>query len=57
MFPGYPQLFTKKTKPRRPPEHHNTTLQQFSTKTNPLVKKLINNTTTLEFSPKNLKKI
>ena len=45
----------KKTKQRRPPEHHKVSLQQFFTKLNPLVKKTINSPTTLEFRPRSSK--
>ena len=38
----------QKIKQRRPPEHHKISPQQLFTKLNPLVKKSINNSTTLE---------
>ena len=41
----------KKTKPRRPPEHHKISLQQFFTKLNPLAKKSMNYTTKLNLVP------
>ena len=45
-----PQIIRKiKINQRRPPKHHKIRPQQFFTKLNPLVKKSINNSTTLEF--------
>ena len=41
-------LTNKNKEKRRPPNHHENCPQQFFTKLNPLVKKLINNPTTLE---------
>ena len=44
-----------KTKLGRPHDYHKINPQQFLTQLNPLVKKSINNPTTLEFRPKILK--
>ena len=56
MFQKYTRSPEKKIKQRRPPEHHKISPQQFFTKLNPLVKKSINNSTTLE-SPLKQQKI
>ena len=55
-FKNTPDSLPKKTKLGRPPEHHKINPQQFFTKLNPLVKKPINNPTTLESRPKQQKK-